>query len=434
MTTTTTPTAKTLLPSLLPQNPAPVDPLHGGQGFLTTRESLAEDIFANLLSLLPSNYVASTTGAAYTLKLKQIASTMAQFQIEAQEAFADTSFDFTRSEMLYSVLGSLVFPDMNPSLANGGLPDIDGDLSYRVFLQRMVALLLAGPLKLTLEEGLALLDSSYEWTVIEKALQSSNVGSAWGVKDSHSIEINVFGLPSDYERLQENVRLVMRALKPAHVLYDYRHVLQESFTTLFAEGDTATWELLEHGYEDLRVNPTGRRAIAGTTGSPVSTDRSLWRDSTVSFEGVTMNSVLTVTGVAFPFRVLSSQTFPSPLSTTARAYTTSSGLSGTAIVEEDTWVYDASQDFSTAITGETLTFTEGPNAGTYLAVSTDAGYLGSSGSPARRLRLAPSLLVVTPRLPLALVGQTSAYEVTLDRLGQTEVQSESEDIASQLLL
>lgn len=428
----TTPSAKTLLPSLLTQNPAPVDPGHGGQGFLTTREALAEDIFANLLSLLPSNYVASTTGADYTLRLKQIATTMAQFQIEAQEAFADTSFDFTRSEMLYSILGSLVFPDMNPSLANGGLPDIDGDLSYRTFLQRMVALLLAGPLKLTLEEGLTLLDSTYEWEVIEKALQSSTVGSAWGVKDSHSIEINVFGLPVDYERLQENVRLVMRALKPAHVLYDYRHVLQESFTTLFT-GEVATWELLEHGYEDLRVNPTGRRAITGSTGAPVSTDRSLWRDSTLSFEGVTVNSILTVESVRTPFQVLSSQTFVSSTDTVARAYITSSGLSGTALVEEGTWVYDPSQNFSDALVGETFTFTAGPNAGVYLAVATDKGYLEASNGTALRLRLAPSLLVVTPRLPVSLVGVQTSYEVTLDRLGQTEVQSETEDITSQLL-
>lgn len=422
---TTLPDDKNLLPALVPQNPAPFN--QDSQGRKNVVRSQVDRIMGAFLQLLPSNYVSQVMGPHYTLQFQAAAEQIASFQIAAQEVFADSDFDYTRSEVLYQIIGSLVFPDAETD----GYPIIDGDITYRTFLKRMVALLLQGATKLTVEQGLALLTDATV-TVIEKGVEARKIkDSAWGIDDQFTFEINVTSsrtievggvlatlqdFPGDAFTLADNVRLVLKALKPAHTLYDFRYLFTETFAPLFTEG--MTFDFDSYYYEDYRKYCLGVKEITGTAGVTI-TDRSLFKDTARDFSAVLPGSTLTVlTGINADgagtteegwlgrYRVEEARAFPSGDDTTFRAYTTTGGLSGTATVTGDV-LYDPTQDWSAMTEGELLTFASGPNAGTYR--------LKKVLEPVTKVRVAPSILRIRGRMLQSATGQ--GYTVEVDRLG-----------------
>jgi hypothetical protein len=424
------PSSKDLLPSLIDQNPAPDDT--NSQDRINAVRSQVDRILSVFLQLLPSNYVSTVPGPAYTLQYQAIAERIADFQVTAQEVFADSAYDYTRSEFLYRMIGALVFPDAQTQ----GYPEIDGDLSYREFLRRMIVLLLQGSTAMTLKEGVELLtDADVE--VIERAViaRSMPPGSTpWSSPENqHVIEINVSEgggtrFPEDPFRLQRNVLLVLRALKPAHVLYDYRHLMKDSFGPLFEAEVSYQWQ--NYYYDDLRRYWYGARSLTGTAGV-TRTDRTLFSDATRSFYSIRPGCELTVLtgpnsinasvsdgGYVGRYRVVDVLTFPVSVDNIPRPYTTSpSGGSGTATVNNGT-VEDPLQNWASFVEGEILTFTSGPNAGSYrlsTVLGNNGGPLGTAPGPGTRCRVSPGILRVTPRMRTVATGQS--YEVTVDRLG-----------------
>ena len=111
-----------------PQNPAPFD-LHG-QVDLDRVKSLADQIVTVFLNSLPSNYVSQVKGPYYVQQFQAAAEELAKIQVLLSDAYEDSDYDFTRTEVLYQFLATLVFPDSGKS----GLPQIDGDLTYRDFV------------------------------------------------------------------------------------------------------------------------------------------------------------------------------------------------------------------------------------------------------------------------------------------------------------
>lgn len=458
------PADKNILPRQIPQNPSPVG--FNGQSRVSVRREQVNRIMEVFLQMLPSNYVSQVQGPFYTVQFQAIAEAIADFQITAQEAFADASYDYLRPEFLFQMLGSLVFPDA----ATDGYPTLKGDLTYRSFLKRMVTLLLQGATKDTVEGGLDLL-SEATWQVIEKGLAARGLqkkvwnpatrkwdlkaGSAWGLDEQFEFEVNVSytdpttGLqrfPEDPFVLQENVRIVLRALKPAHTIYSYRHLFVEAFGSFF--DDTSSWNLSNYYYEDFRKFCCGAREITGSAGVTW-TDRTLFSDPTRDFGQIQPGADLTITsgpnsihsgGVEGTpasmdarhvgrYRVVDVRVFPVGDDATPRSYTTSpTGLQGTATVSGDT-VEDAAQDWSLAVEGEILTFAEGPNAGAYrlkMVLGNNGGPVGVAVGPATKARLAPSLLRLDRRMRYGASGQS--YTVTVDRLGvQVPQNIEGED-------
>lgn len=448
------PVDKTLLPSLLEQNPAPfAEPSQDG---IHQQRSQVDRIMEVFLQLLPSNYVSDVPGPFYTLRYQAAAEQIAKFQIAAQEAYADSVYDYTRSEVLYQILGALVFPDAQTD----GWPDIDGDISYRTFLKRMVILLLQGATKKTVKEGVELLtDATVE--VIEKVIADRQLKgqSAWGFDDQFSFEINVESertftvgettitlpdFPDDPFTLVNNARIVLRALKPAHTLYDFRFLFKESFGTLFSGTNTFEWS--NYYYEDFRRYCLGAQRIAGTAGETL-TDRALFSDPTRDFTSVQVGSLLTIlTGpnsihvggvegttasqdeqYVGRYRVEAVLAFPVGTDVTPRSYTTSpTGLTGGATVDGDV-IEDASQNWALADEGEILTFSAGPNAGSYrlkMVLGNDGGPVGFAPGPGTKVRVAPSILRIRRRMARSVTGQS--YEVVVDRLGK-QVPQEVED-------
>ena len=443
------PKTKNLLPSSVQQNPAPVG--KDSQDRKTQVRSQTDRIMEAFLKVLPSNYVSQVQGPFYTMQFQAAAERIADFQVTAQEIYADSAYDFTRPEFLFQVLGSLVFPDAPVQ----GHPTIEGDLTYRTFLQRMVELLLQGATKATVKSGIELLTHATV-EVIEKAIESRLIDhSAWGFDDAFTFEVNVsriagsiaegtgsiplYGFPEeDPFVLEENVRLVLRALKPAHTLYDYRHLFKDAFGAVFS--DSVSWEMTQYFYEDFRQFWLGAKEITSTFGETL-TDRSLFSDPTRDFSSISAGAYLIIESgpnswTASPsdeghigrFRVKEVRAFPVGTDATARVYTTSGGLSGTATVQDDV-ITDAAQDWGNTVEGETLTFSEGPNAGTYrlkTILGSNGGPVGFAAGPGTEVRVAPSLLRTERRMTVAASGQT--YRVAVDRLGVATPQTvQSED-------
>ncbi len=451
------PQDKTLLPSLVAQNPAPVG---NSQDRIRMVRGQADRILAAFMKVLPSNYVSQVSGPFYTLQFQAAAEQIANIQITAQETLADNFYDYTRPEFLWQILGTLVFPDAQ----RDGWPAIDGDISYRNFLQQMVLLLLQGAKPSVIKDGIELLTTATV-EVIERGIEARKLkgGSAWGPDDQFTFEINISreagtvsiggediplsGFPvEDPFVLARNVQLVLRALKPGHTLYDYRHLFQESMGTLFT--GSMTFDMQSYYYRDFRRFWYGQKEITGTTGETL-VDRTLFSDPTRDFTSISPGAILTIltgpnstvgsqdgvpkqTPDDYPgnYRVEEVIYVPVGDDATPREYITSpTGLTGTATITGDI-LEDPLQDWGAAVEGEILTFSTGANAGSYrlkTLVGSEGGPVGNASGPATKVKIAPSILRLHHRMSNVATGQS--YKVEVDRLGmQTTRRVEDEDV------
>jgi hypothetical protein len=305
----------------------------------------------------------------------------------------------------------------------------------------MVLLLLEGATAESMRQGTELLTDASA-TLIEKFLHSvpRDPAGLWTIENQFEVEISIetaggTAFPEDPFNLQTNTGLILDALKPAHVLYEYRFLFREVFGPLFT--DEVSWEMSQYHYDDLRKYCYGAREITGTAGETL-TDRFLFTDTTRSLGSVQIGAILRIdVGVnAGTYAVTEVRTFPFGNDATARAYTTSpTGLAGTATVSGDT-ITDSGQDFGAAVEGEVLTFTEGPNVGSYrleTLLGPDGGLVGFATGPASQVRPSPCILRVDKRMPSAVTGQ--AYIVYVDRLGmRTPKTITNEDASEQFYL
>ena len=509
-----------LFPAGVRQNPAPAQ--EDNKLFKESVRFQRETIMEFFMKVLPSNYVSEVRGPFYTIQFQAAAEELAKIQISAQEVFADSDFDFTRTEFLFQILGALVFPDHYRT----GIPIIEGDTNYRMFLKRMVALLLKGATENSVQSGLDLITEATV-QIIEKSLEAKiTPGAAYGIEDQFEFEINLSKIkgttlngglhedypphthtirmntkgggetvetfwegeegrshthdivnfevePAYYENPEQighkhdlvslfpdapltvlhNAKLVLDALRPAHTIYDYRHLFRDVFGALFSDEMSFDYDI--YHYEDFRKFWVGAKSLTGI-GTTLN-DRTLFRDVDRDFSSIKPGASLSITtgpnsfsekaqdsGKYGKFRVVDVLTFPVESSPPA-AFTTSSGLSGyvsvsggviTAMKKVGTvFEEDLDQDFSKAEEGEILSILEGPNLGEYRLVTvlgSNGWKVGFASGPSHRVKAAPSLLRTETRMKFEVGGQS--YFVGVDRLGVAVPQSREEDATSFFLM
>lgn len=432
------------LPYALTQNPAP-NPPTTGQDFLDERSQLVNDIMAAFRTILPSNYVAATNGPWYSLQFQAMAEQLADIQINSTEILKDSSWDFTRTDFLWQMLGTYVFPGATDK---SGIPQIDGDIDYREFLHRMVQLLLMGATKAAIEGGLEALDPDIIATVIERYLETPprDPDGAYTIDDQFTIDILIEGpdgasFPADPFITQQNAAIVIEALKPAHVLYTYGYLFRDAFGTIAddttPEGEIAfVLDLDAYYYDDTRKYCLGAKEIVGT--GDTLAGRVLFSDPDLSFASVREGAILRIKSGpnVGQYRVVSKQALVAGADATPRAYTTSAGPTGTLTAISGDVVEDTSQDWGAMPLDTTLTITEGPNTGTYrldTVLGPTGGVVGQVGISGTQVRLSPSILKVDRRMVQPETGQT--YEVDVDRLGVRVPQTVSgEDATMQFWL
>ena len=419
------------------QNPAP-NPV-SGQAYLTEKASLVREIMASFRAVLPSNYVSQTNGPWYSLQFQAMAEQLAEVQIVSAEVFRDSGFDFTRTDFLWQVLGTLVFPGASDRSA---IPEIDGDTLYRSFLQKMVLLLLEGATKASMESGLEALDPEIVATLTERYLETPprDPNGAFTIEDQFLVDVFIDGFPVDPFVLQRNAELVLAALKPAHVLYGYSYLFTDAFDQVASDEGGLSFDLGSYYYDDLRKWCLGAQRISGLTGDTLSS-RTLFSDPAVSFASVRpgLGCVLIIeSGVnAGRYRVTGTRALLSGLDTgVPRAYTLSTGGTGTLTALDGESVEDATRDWGALPVDTQVTILSGPNAGTYrldTVLGSTGGPIGTVGVSGSQVRVSASTLELARRMPSASTGQV--YTVTVDRLGvQVPRPVSSEDVSLQFVL
>lgn len=420
-----------VLAKSLSQNPAPFP--ESGQDYIHKVQQETDRIMAQFASVLPSNYVSRISGPSYIIQYRAAAEQLARFLITAQEVFKDSDWSRTRPEFLWELLGSVVFPDTGQE----NLPQVDGDVTYRAFLRRMVAFLLRGSTASVMSEAAASLTEG-EVQLVERFIEARTAGSPYTIDDQFFVDIFIEGpedqpIPEDPAVFQSNLFQVLRALKPAHVLYGYTHLLREVFGPLFT--DELTGDVLAHRYDDLRKFCYGTASVSGSAGVTLR-GKTMFSDASRSFSSVQPGGLLRVT--AGPneglYRVTEVLAFPVTQDTTPRAYSTSpTGLTGSGTVAGDEFT-DPSQDFSGISEGEVLTLLAGACAGSYrieAVLGLGGGSAGSVGlQPSTSVRVSRSIMRVEPRMTEATSDQP--YLVDADRLGvRAPVQVDGEDCSEQ---
>jgi len=366
-----------------------------------------------------------------------MAEQLAEIQITTTEIYKDSSFDFTRTDFLWQVLGSLVFPGATD---RSGIPQIDSDTAYREFLHKMVLLLLEGATKAGMESGLEALDPNVVATITERYLESPprDPDGAFTIDDQFLVDIFIDGFPVDPFVLQRNAEIVLAALKPAHVLYGYSYLFVDAFDQIATDEGGFSFDLDSYYYDDLRKWCLGAQRIEGT-GDTLAM-RTLFTDPDVSFQSVRpgLGCVLIIgLGVnAGRYRVTGTRALLSGADTTPRAYTLSTGGSGTLAALNGDTVDDSTQDWGAFPVDTQITIATGPNAGTYrldTVLGPMGGPIGTVGISGSQVRLSRSTLEVASRMSSSLTGQT--YTVTVDRLGvQIPRPVSGEDVSLQFVL
>lgn len=406
-----------ILPDILNQNPAPFE--KNSQDRMQKIDDLVNLMLEAYRSVLPSNYASEVDGPWYYTQFRTALTKLAEFQISAEEVLQDDTYQYTRSEVLWQILGEVVFPEA----AEKGFPELNGDLTFRDFLKNMVVLLLKGSTKETITQGLELLTDA-TITVLERSGVTKKDAFTFDIDVSSSrtvfygsLPVDISDFPADSMAFMANAAIVLEALKPAHLLYNLRFVFTETIDKY--EDTLQSMGLNTYHYEDYRKNWRGVKEYQGTQGITPD-DHLLLIDSTRDFTRIRSGAALSISsGVnRGEYIVDSTEYFPYGDDTTPRAYTTyPTLLTGLATVSEST-IIDSSQDFGAATYDETLTFAAGPNAGTYIIKTLeglDGGPVGEAVGPATAIRVAPSILKLTTRMLSNAVSQE--YVVEVDRLG-----------------
>lgn len=482
------------------ENPAQITP--EGETSNVRQRAIEDAIMRLFLKRLPSNYVSQVQGPLYTNLFRSIAKQLAEFQVEMELNVDDMKFDLTRSEFLYQILGRVVFPDsMRP---HSELIELDGDISMRDFLREMVVLLLEGSRKAPVEEGVGLL-ADLGVDIVETVAFERKPGSGVGLEDQFEIEVNAVALKHtgqeddhwhrirvnsegngktygvyssdgsedyhchvvtdfviqpyvaadrtdhahDYVQdfpeapfiLQHNIKLILKALKPAHLLYQYRHMFVEFFGEVFQ--DDPTWDYFSWKYEDLRKNWRGAKSITGTAKTS-ETNKGFLIDPQKDFLSVLPGSPVEI--LSGPneglYAVKEVHRLPYPTDKVGRAYKTfPTGLVGFAVAM-DGKVRDRSMeylgtsedaDLGTIAEDEIFEFLEGPNKGRYrieMVLGIKGGLPGKGLWESHELQIAQSILEIRPWMPHQIDVQD--YEVGVDRLGATlPKRVESENVSDQ---
>lgn len=421
------------LPFSRTQNPAPKT--QTGQEAVSKLQEITSAILRTLIQVVPSNYVSQTPGPSYILQYQAFAEQLAKVQLALEETGLQSDVDFTSPEFLWQMIGTYVVPNTQQD----GIFEINGDLTYRSFLASMIHLLLQGSTLETIQEGLDLLTDGVV-TILEKVRHPG-----WDWSDQFTFEVNVqcaqtwsdgsrgelgTGFPEDPIRLLRNNQRILRVLRPASTLYDYRHLFLDSIQ---APGDAYRSALSPWFYDDWRRYCCGRKRIRGTAGVTWA-GKLLFSDVTRSFGAILPGATLEIlsgpnarptlggldTATLGRYRVSEVLRFPG-VDSTPRAYVTSpSNLQGTATILDDGVLEDSLQDFSMAAEGEVLTIQGGPLQGSYrleTILGPQGGPVGfvPQGQGATRVRVAPSILRLATRTVSVAAGQT--YEVVVERLG-----------------
>jgi hypothetical protein len=209
-----------------------------------------------LLDLLPSNYISTIEGPAYSVEVKAVALELARLELALEDVKFDIDFHTTRTEFLYTLIGYMVF-------MNGQLPKTDfDDEQFRQFLLNVIGIYFKGSIPSALLEGVKLFFSNAT-TLKENFLLARLPASGLDISDEFGFQVDVTdtttGFPDDTFTLEANARLLLDIIRPAHTLFRIRYIFTDHYNPNSGLGilDSSRGSLSTYYYEDFRVYSHG---------------------------------------------------------------------------------------------------------------------------------------------------------------------------------
>lgn len=272
------------------QFPAPID--FRGKPEQARLNEKRQEVLRILMSTLPSTYMSDICGPNYTLLLKQMADELAQLLLSLEDIGNDRDFDLTRSEYIYQIIGYLIF-------LNGNLPDVDmSDVEFKEFLLTIIRLYFQGSTADSILEGVQLFTDNAV-AVRENFLDAREPGSGFDISDQFGfrIDITIDGdtFPENPFDLEQNARLLVNIIRPAHTLYNIRFIFSDVFDSLTEITDTSWWHLCWYQYDDIRKFCRGVKQMTGTNGETLS-DLFTFKDISRDFAKIREGAKLRILG------------------------------------------------------------------------------------------------------------------------------------------
>lgn len=242
----------------------------------------AQAVFTTLLNLLGSNYISTIQGPNYTIEVKAVAVELAKLELALEDVGFDGSFETTRSDFLYSIIGYLVF-------LNGRLPQTTfDDVEFKQFLLNVINIYFQGSLPGSMRDGVALFISDGV-TITENFLLVRAGASGLDISDQFSFSIDIetlggSGFPTDAFTHDSNIRLILDIIRPAHTLFRIRYIFRDEYNPNPDAGgkvlDAMRWKMSNYYYDDFRKfnegikdrDRLGVKVNQAVTGEPHSDD------------------------------------------------------------------------------------------------------------------------------------------------------------------
>jgi hypothetical protein len=240
-----------------------------GEEYLSRLNDEANRNFQVFLALLSSYWQSTIDGPNYAREIKAMSIAMARIRLALDDVRSDTYYTSLRTDFLYQNLTSVLFPQA------AGAPDPQlADVDFRTFLQQIISIYFAGSVPESIQKSVELFVNG---TVIvkENFLESRMPASGLDISDEFGFSIDVIlASPgaTDVFLAQQNIRILLNIIRPAHTLYRLRFILQDIYTG--QQGpfqpnkvvDSFTFDLSNYSYEDFRkfVEGVDRIDLLGT--------------------------------------------------------------------------------------------------------------------------------------------------------------------------
>lgn len=235
-----------------------------GEEYLSKLNAETDRNFKLFLALLSSYWQSGIDGPNYTREIKSIAIALSELRLSLESIQADIYHQTTRTEFLYQVITSTLFPGPE------GAPDLEKtDIDFKDFLIKIIEIYFAGSIPESIKRATELLTSG-EVKVTENYLEARKPGSGFDISDQFGFIVDVI-LPSlsgiDVFLAEKNIRLVFNIIRPAHTLYKLKFILKDKYDVVIK--DTLSMALSDYKYEDFRkfvegidhIDPLGTKKL-----------------------------------------------------------------------------------------------------------------------------------------------------------------------------
>lgn len=226
-----------------------------GEEWIARLDLESQRNFKILVSLLSDYWKSSIDGPSYAREIKAMAMSIARLRLSLEDIQVDQNYSLTRTEFLYQVLTSALFP------GSDGAPDLEKtDVEFRDFLNQVILLYFAGSVPPSVQKAVELLTGG-QVIVRENFLEGRKKGSGYDISDEFGITIDVI-LPNPGSvntiLADKNIRILLAIIRPGHTLYKLKFILQDVYLGQKTASnpnkisDSFRAVLSNYSYEDFR--------------------------------------------------------------------------------------------------------------------------------------------------------------------------------------